>query len=313
MTLLAVRDLVVRFGAARVVDGLDLDLEAGEVLGLVGESGSGKSATARALAGVPAAGAGVSARAMRLGGRPVPVPAAGGHVPGTAMIFQDARAALNPLRPVGRQVADVIARHQALPGTGMRQAVLAALGQVRLRDAERRLGALPQDLSGGECQRVAIAAALASRPRLLIADEPTTGLDVTTQAAILDLIRDLTRGQGLGVLLITHDLALAARWCDRIMVIHAGQMAETAPVGALFRRPRHPYTRALIRSAPALAGTLADLQPLPGSAPDPGRTGDLPRCRFAGRCDRRMAACDRDGPVLVSGPGARQVRCRDPL
>lgn len=317
--LLELCDLSVAFDArgARVLalDGVSLSLAEGETLGLVGESGSGKSVTALAIMGLLQHAARVTRGAIRLAGRDL-------LAMGTrerdrwrgaeaAMIFQDPRAALNPIRGVGQQIADVIARHDPGPPADIRRKVLAALRQARLADAEARLGALPADLSRGQCQRVGIAAALACAPRLLIADEPTTGLDVTTQAGLMDLLGAVAAEHRLATLLITHDLALAATRCDRIAVMHAGQVVEVAPVAALFNAPRHPYTKGLLRSMPARAHNLDDLAGIPGSLPDLART-DLPVCRFAERCPRRRSVCDAPDLALTEVAAGHALACRNP-
>ena len=229
-----------------------------------------------------------------------------------SIVFQNPRTALNPIRPIGTQIADVIARHDPAPAARVRSRVLDALRQVRIPDPERRLAAFPFELSGGMCQRVGIAMALACRPHLLIADEPTTGLDVTTQAVVMDLVRDAVRAGGASAILITHDLALASEYCDRIVVMHAGHVVETAPVDALFGHPRHPYTAKLLRSVPSAVDTIDALQPIDGSLPDLRRS-DLPPCRFSGRCQRHAAVCDVAplSPVAVA-PG-HSVACRLPL
>jgi peptide/nickel transport system ATP-binding protein len=218
-----------------------------------------------------------------------------------SMVFQSPRTALNPIRRVGRQIEDVLRRHALARGSdlsrGLREGAIQALREVAIPDPERRLNAYPFELSGGMCQRVMIALALACRPALLIADEPTTGLDVTTQAAVMDLITGLARERQMATLFITHDLALAADYCDRIVVMHAGQAVEDAVTGSLFAAPRHPYTRRLISSTPGPAGSIASLAPVPGNLPDLRRT-DLPACRFAERCDRADERCRRIRPLL---------------
>src|SRR5438034_592779 len=204
------------------------------------------------------------------------------------MIFQSPRTALNPIRPVGKQIADVLERHANLPRARRRDRVLELLARVQIPDPERRYHAYPFELSGGMCQRVMIALAIACAPALLIADEPTTGLDVTTQTGILDLLDDLRRMTRMAMILITHDLGLAAERCDRIVVMHAGHVVEAAPTASLFTAPRHPYTARLIASTPRPGAKLADLAPITGVVPD--LRGDLPVCRYRARCDR-SAAC----------------------
>jgi peptide/nickel transport system ATP-binding protein len=267
--LLAVRDLTVEFatrrGAVRAVEHVDLAVDKGETVGIVGESGSGKSVTSYAVmrildrAGRIAAGSilfsGVDLRsapegAMRdLRGREM------------SMIFQNPRAALNPIRKVGKQLEDVLLQHaQAAKETAAAKAV-AMLDQVRIARPEERYHAYPFELSGGMCQRVVIALALACQPQLLIADEPTTGLDVTTQKAVMDLVVELTRARRMSTILITHDLGLAAAYCDRVVVMEKGRVVESAPAEAIFKTPRHAYTRKLMRATPRLGIALRDLLP----------------------------------------------------
>ncbi|HWK47660.1 MAG TPA: ABC transporter ATP-binding protein [Stellaceae bacterium] len=262
--LLRVEDLHVSFatrhGLVRALRGVDLTIAPGETLGIVGESGSGKSVTALAAlrlldrAGRITGGrilwrgediAGASQRRLRgLRGAEI------------AMIFQNPRAALNPIRPVGLQIADALRSHRKLSPAEARAAALEALRQVRIREPERRLLSYPHELSGGMCQRVMIAMAMACEPALLIADEPTTGLDVTTQKAVMDLLAQLTRAHGMAQILITHDLALAAQYCQRVMVMEQGKVVETAPPAKLFSAPGHPYTRRLVAASPTATSTL---------------------------------------------------------
>jgi len=269
--ILSVDALSVEFrtrnGVVRALEDVSLRVEKGEVLGIVGESGSGKSVTAYTViglldqAGRPVDGSanfdgipltGASEAALRdLRGREI------------SMIFQNPRAALNPIRPVGKQIEDVLLRHlQASPQNAKARAI-RMLEQVKIVDPEHRYWSYPFELSGGMCQRVMIAIALACDPRLLIADEPTTGLDVTTQKATMDLIRDLTRERHMSVVLITHDLGMAAAYCDRIMVMQMGHVVESAPVAELFARPTHPYTKKLIAASPGPDSELADLTAVP--------------------------------------------------
>jgi peptide/nickel transport system ATP-binding protein len=273
--LLEVRDLTVEFatrrGTVRAVERVNVSVAKGETLGIVGESGSGKSVTSYAVmrildrAGRIADGAitfsGVDVRNARerevrdLRGREI------------SMIFQNPRAALNPIRKIGRQIEDVLLQHiQAVTSDAKRKAI-DALKQVRIARPEERYHAYPFELSGGMCQRVVIALALACRPQLLIADEPTTGLDVTTQKTVMDLIVELTRERGMSTILITHDLGLAAAYCDRVVVMEKGKVVETAPAQKIFKAPEHPYTKKLMRATPRLGVNLRDL--LPADAPTP--------------------------------------------
>jgi peptide/nickel transport system ATP-binding protein len=318
--LLEVEDLSVSFrtrsGVVRALEHVSFSVAPREMIGIVGESGSGKSVTAYALMGLLDAAARVtSGRATFAGQDLLRLSSAElDELRGRdlSIVFQNPRTALNPIRAIGQQIADVIARHDPSPAREIRERTLAALREVRIPDPERRLGAFPFELSGGMCQRVGIAMALACRPKLLIADEPTTGLDVTTQAVVMDLFRDAVKAEGASAILITHDLALASEYCDRIVVMHAGHVVETAPVDVLFAAPRHPYTAKLLASVPSAVETIDELQPIEGALPDL-RRADLPFCRFAERCERRAPVCD-SGPLSLepSGPG-HTVACRVPL
>lgn len=318
--LLSVRDLSVDFrtrgGMVHVLDGVSFELHRGETLGIVGESGSGKSVTAFAIMGILERAARIRSGDIHFEGRDVrAMPARERDLwrgKEASIIFQNPRTALNPIRSVGRQIADVIARHAPDRAAVIREKVLDAMRRVRIPDPEKRMSAYPFELSGGLCQRIGIAAALACNPRLLIADEPTTGLDVTTQAVIMDMIQDIARAGNLGTVLITHDLALAAEYCDRIVVMHAGHVVETAPVDQLFANPRHPYTHGLLSSVPSMVDSVHDLRAIPGSLPDLRRT-NLPPCRFADRCPRHLPACDQPGLRLEELSVGHAVACRNPL
>lgn len=262
-----------RNGLVEAVSGVSFDLAKGETLGIVGESGSGKSVTSYALmrildrAGEIAAGklafSGVDIAAAResemrdLRGREI------------SMIFQNPRMALNPIRKVGEQIADVLIQHAQAVGADAREKAVELLELVKIRDARKRYHAYPFELSGGMCQRVVIAIALACRPRLLIADEPTTGLDVTTQKAVMDLVTELTRERGMSTILITHDLGLAAAYCDRIIVMKSGEVVETARTSELFRAPQHAYTRKLMRATPRIGTSIRELLPEDATAHSP--------------------------------------------
>ena len=318
--LLSIEDLTVTFrtrgGTVHALEGVGFDIAEGEILGIVGESGSGKSVTAYAILGLLDAAARIASGRVMFGGRDLLRLSQGqlSDLRGReiSIVFQNPRTALNPIRAVGLQIADVLARHDPGPAATIREKTLAVLRQVRIPDPERRLAAVPYELSGGMCQRVGIAMALACAPRLLLADEPTTGLDVTTQAVIMDLIRDTVRQRGMSAVLITHDLALASEYCDRIVVMHAGHVVEDATVGTLFAQPRHPYTAKLLASVPSAVESVDALSPIDGALPDL-RRDDLPACRFSERCERRRALCD-EGPIRPApcGPDHR-VACRVPL
>jgi peptide/nickel transport system ATP-binding protein len=227
------------------------------------------------------------------------------------MIFQNPRTALNPIRKVGLQIADVLVRHGGATRTDAPRAAVEMLKRVRIPDPERRAEAYPFELSGGMCQRIMIAIALACRPALLIADEPTTGLDVTTQAVIMDLIGELAHDSGMATIFITHDLALAAEYCDRIVVMHAGHVVEAAPAHELFAHPRHPYSAKLLAATPGETVSLDELASIPGGLPDLRRP-DLPACRYSGRCERRIGDCSK--PLPHRSLGERHVvSCWNPL
>ena len=294
---LSVRDLTLDIGGASVVDGMALDVASGEVMALVGESGCGKSLTAlaamrllpravtRVRGRVELAGVDLYARSerevRRLRGRKI------------SMIFQEPLAALDPLSPVGAQVAE----GTGLRGAAARQAVLAMLQEVGISDPARRIAQYPFELSGGMAQRVMIASALVSRPDVLIADEPTTALDVTIQAQILDLLRRLAAGRGTAILLITHDMGVVADIADRVAVMYAGRIAETGRTGQVFLRPRHPYTALLLAALPRLTDTpKSELAVIAGQVPLPGH---FPRgCRFADRCPLVSDRCRVEQPPL---------------
>jgi peptide/nickel transport system ATP-binding protein len=321
--LLEVRDFGLEFrtrgGTVHALQGINLSLRKGEIVGLVGESGSGKSVLSYALLGISDRAARITGGSALFGGMQLLgadestlADLRGREI---SMIFQSPRTALNPIRPVGQQIQDVLRRHAAALGpdlgTSLKQRAVQALREVAIADPERRAHAYPFELSGGMCQRVMIALALACRPSLLIADEPTTGLDVTTQAAVMDLIAGLARERQMATLFITHDLALAADYCDRIVVMHAGHAVESAPTRTLFKRPLHPYTGRLISSTPGELSTIASLAPVPGSLPDLKRD-DLPACRFAERCERADARCRSQRPLLDAA-AVHAVACWHPL
>ncbi|MFL6196899.1 MAG: ABC transporter ATP-binding protein [Thermoanaerobaculia bacterium] len=256
--LLEIRELAVAFPGATVVRGVSLQVHRGEIVGLVGESGSGKSMTALAVLGLVPPPGRITAGQVLLDGPGGPVDlrrlppremrkVRGGRV---AMVFQDPATALNPVLSIGFQVAEAVRAHRPASRREAREEAARLLDRVALPDARRRLDDYPHQLSGGQRQRVMIAMALAGRPDLLLADEPTTALDVTLQAQILELLEDLRRDLGLSVLLITHDLGVVAETCERVAVMHDGHLVETAGVEELFRSPVHPYTRALLAAVP---------------------------------------------------------------
>ena len=275
LPLLDVRDLTVEFstrrGTVTAVRGIDLSIAKGETVGIVGESGSGKSVTSYAVMRILDRAGRIAAGSVLFSGTDVKAlsPSAMRDMRGRemSMIFQNPRAALNPIRKVGHQIEDVLREHVLAGSAGeAREKAIAALEAVRIARPEERYHAYPFELSGGMCQRVVIALALACRPRLLIADEPTTGLDVTTQKAVMDLVVDLTRERGMSTILITHDLGLAAAYADRVVVMEKGRVVETAPSATIFKAPSHAYTRKLMRATPRPRARLPDLLP-EGSAP----------------------------------------------
>lgn len=310
------RGLTIRFGsdASRppTVDGIDLDIRAGEFVALVGESGSGKSLTAHTIAGILDPAARLGAERLTLAG--IDILANGwdelrGRKVG--IVFQNSRAALNPIRSIGRQLADVFKAHGRASRTELASAVSSALTAVRIPDPERRMNAYPGELSGGMCQRVMLAIALAGNPSLLVADEPTTGLDVTTQSAILALLLERARAKRMAAILITHDLELARAYAERIIVMHAGQIVEDAPAPALFSKPRHPYSALLIAATPARARSVDALAGIPGKTPD--LDAGTPACRFADRCERAEPRCRTEFPPLRLEAHGHGFHCWRPL
>ncbi len=308
--MLEIRDLRVRFGAFPAVDGVDLDVAPGEVLGIVGESGSGKSVSMMALMGLIEAPGVTSAASLRFEDQDLlAMPAAARRRlvgKDIAMVFQDALASLNPSYTVGHQIEEVLRAHLGLRGAAARQRALELLQQVEIPDAASRLGAYPHELSGGMNQRVMIALAIACSPKLLIADEPTTALDVTIQAQIMDLLLRLQRERGMALVMITHDLAVVAEMAQRVAVMYAGQVVETGRLPDVFESPRHPYTAALLAAIPEHNRGGRRLQALPGIVP-----GALDRpsgCLFSPRCPRAQDRCRAQRPALDAG-----VRCFYPL
>ena len=314
-TQLALSGLTVSFDGVTVLHGIDLSIGRGEALGLVGESGSGKSVTWLAALGLLPGKARVAGSAMLDGLELIGAPpraldrVRGGRV---AMIFQDPTSALNPVLKVGRQIGEALALHRGLSGASIRAEARRLFELVGIPDPERRLSAYPHEFSGGQNQRVMIAMALAGEPDILVADEPTTALDVTIQAQILDLINTVRREMGMALVLISHDLGVIAETCDRVAVMYAGRIVEEAPAADLFRAPRHPYARGLLHSLPPLAGARRKLVSIPGVVPDP-RT--LPTgCAFAPRCGAVSDACRTVPPTLRNAEAGRRLACvLDPL
>ena len=315
--LLSVQGLSLEFatraGRIQALEDVGFTVDKGEIVGIVGESGSGKSVLSYAIMGLLDAAARIPSGTIHFEGRDLRAAAEGmADLRGRelSMIFQSPRTSLNPIRRVGRQIEDVLVRHGPLPRAKARRAAIAALGRVRIPDPEQRYEAYPFELSGGMCQRVMIAMALACEPALLIADEPTTGLDVTTQAVVMDLIREIVAETRMAAILITHDLALAGEYCDRILVMHAGHIVEAAPTTSFPGGLKHPYTQKLFAATPAVAHSLDDLAAIPGALPD--LRGTLPFCRYRARCERPGLDCD-SGPIPnVSVAPDHAVRCRHP-
>ncbi len=303
-------DFVTAEGSARVVDDVSLQVDAGETLGLVGESGCGKSVTAQSIARlVPTPPAHYVSGVINLFGRDVLKMSPrelqnirGGMV---GYVFQEPGAALNPVFRVGAQIKETLQLHK--PASATDAEVIRLLKLVGIPAPASRLKNYPFEMSGGMQQRVMIAMALASEPKLLVADEPTTALDVTIQAQILDLLRDLKHRLGMAILLITHNLGIVGDIADRVAVMYAGQIVELAPARELLRRPLHPYTRALMASVPKLSGAVQRLTAIPGSVPRPGffPTG----CRFAPRCPQAKTDCLEATPELVEVEPQCWVRC----
>jgi oligopeptide/dipeptide ABC transporter ATP-binding protein len=306
--LLAIEDLTVHFdtdeGVVQAVDGARLSVRSGEVVGLVGESGSGKSVTALAILRLLRPPAKILSGRIVFDGRDLLALSEeemrrirGAQI---SMVFQSPRTSLNPVLPVGAQIARLLVLHGGASPRAAREQAVAMLRQAGIAEPERRARQYPHQLSGGMCQRVMIAMALATGPRLLIADEPTTGLDVSIAAQILDLLRELGQRTGAAILLITHDLGVVAGLCDHVVVMHAGQTVEWAPVRGLFKAPAHPYTRALIRSVPRVDREIT-MEPIPGSIPS--LLAPPPGCRFAPRCALVVDDCRRGRPAARSvGP-----------
>ncbi len=314
--VLAIEDLSIGFdtlpAGMRLVDGVTLSVRPGRTLCLVGESGCGKSILSLAIMGLlPTPPARILSGSIRLEGRElIGLPNAelallrGDRM---AMIFQEPMTSLNPAFTVGDQIAESVVRHRKVSQGEARAVALATLKRVRIPSAESRLDAYPHQLSGGMRQRVMIAMALANNPRLLIADEPTTALDVTIQAQILALIRELQRESGAAVVLVTHDLGVVAEIADDIAVMYAGRVVETGPVEAVFADPQHPYTIGLMGSLPSLGRRQGRLASIPGAVPPPARwpLG----CRFASRCPFADARCRAEAPALAAMPGGQKVAC----
>jgi peptide/nickel transport system ATP-binding protein len=320
--LLEVRDLHTQFdtldGVVRAVDGVSFDLAAGETLGIVGESGCGKSVTALSILRlIPPETGRISAGSILFEGSDLArlgeeeMKRLRGHR--ISMIFQEPMTSLNPVLTIGTQIAENVVRHLGVPWKVARERSREMLDLVRIADSRRRLDEYPHQLSGGMRQRVMIAMALSCDPQVLIADEPTTALDVTVQAQILDLMLELKEKTGTAIVLITHDLGVVAETTQRVVVMYAGRKVEEAPVMALFDNPLHPYTRGLMRAIPRLdldleeAGTRPRLQEIPGLVPR--LTQPIPGCAFASRCELATDRCRAETPPVVDAGGGHTVAC----
>ncbi len=307
--LLQIQNLSVRFGGLTVVDGLDLSLQEGETLALVGESGCGKSVTAlsvlRLLPSNGTIGGAIAYRGgdlSKLSERELD-DLRGGEI---ATVWQDPLAALNPVLPIGTPIIEALARHRQMNKTEARARAVQVLQGVGLAQAQKRIDDFPHQLSGGQRQRAMIAAAIACEPRLLIADEPTTALDVSVQAQILNLLRELQARAGSSMLLITHDLGVVAQIAHRVAVMYAGQIVETGTVAQIFNSPQHPYTQGLLLATPRLDADTMPL-PIPGTVPPPGAWPQ--GCRFKTRCPlRHVPTCD-DMPPLAPVGEHQPARC----
>jgi peptide/nickel transport system ATP-binding protein/oligopeptide transport system ATP-binding protein len=317
--LLAVNDLRTQFstraGLVRAVDGVSFYLDRGELLGLVGESGCGKSITALSIMRLIAPPGKIVSGEILFDGKDLlkfsDAEMRKMRGDDIGMIFQDPMTSLNPVFTVGEQIAEALRLHRRLSGKQAKQAAIDAMREVAIPDPARRAGDYPHQLSGGMRQRVMIAMALACNPKLLIADEPTTALDVTIQAQILELLDELRTQRDLAVLLITHDLGVVAEVADRVAVMYTGRIVEQSPVDELFARPKHPYTEGLLRSVPKLTSEHVAkkerLETIEGTVPRP--TDLPPGCHFAPRCSHRMPRCTEEEIPLYELDGGVSVRC----
>ena len=316
--LLEVTDLVTEFesdsGHIAAIDRVSFSVDAGEILGIVGESGCGKSVTSLSVMRLLGPGGKISSGSVRFDGQELTEMSDRelDRIRGSelTMIFQDALASLNPVFTVGNQILESIHAHTPLRGAAARQRAVEMLRKVGLPEPEKIMKKYPHTLSGGMRQRVVIAMALCCGARLVIADEPTTALDVTIQAQIMQLLKSLQRETGMGVILITHDIGLIAQMADRVLVMYAGQIVESASVEELFASPAHPYTRALMASVPDIRdGKSRVLQSIPGHVPED--YGSMTGCRFCSRCSEAEAACAEAQEMRpVCGRAEHTVRCR---
>ena len=301
-----------RSGVYRAVDGVSFEVDQGETLGIVGESGSGKSVTCYSLMGLIAQPPGrIESGTAFFDGVDLlhcpPAVARGIRGKRVSMIFQDPMTSLNPYLRISEQLIEPLLIHEKISRRDARERAVAMLAAVGIADGAKRLRQYPHEFSGGMRQRVMIAMALITRPELLIADEPTTALDVTVQAQILELIKAMQRELGMAVIFITHDLAVVSGLCDRVQVMYAGRIVESADTRTLFYRPRHPYTRALQRSIPAIQPKGAELYTIPGLPPDGSKP--IPGCAFAPRCEFAVDRCTAERPELAAAGSDHPQAC----
>jgi peptide/nickel transport system ATP-binding protein len=301
-------------GTVALVEDVSFTVRAGESYGIVGESGCGKSTTIRAIIRLLAGRARITAGAIRFEGQDLASADEATLRPlrgaGIGMIFQDPLTALNPVITVGAQIAEGLRYHGNVPSAGRRARMLEVMRLVGLPDPARIAAAFPHELSGGQRQRGAIAIALVCSPRLLLADEPTTALDVTIQAQILKLLSELRTRLGMALILVTHDLGVVAQTCDRVAVMYSGRIVEEAPIARIFSAPRHPYTVALLNSIPRGTRAKHPLHPIVGIPPDPAHRP--PGCGFAPRGPNRQADCERAVPAWAASPGGGGFACNHP-
>ncbi|WP_419896832.1 ABC transporter ATP-binding protein [Roseomonas sp. USHLN139] len=316
MSLLEIRNLTTAFGTesgqVTAIEDVSFSIEPGEILGIVGESGSGKSVTALTVMGLlPRPPARILSGSVMFDGQDLTKLSERQlqkiRGPGIAMIFQEPMTSLNPVFRIGEQIMETIRAHERLSPRALRERAVQLLAKVGIPSPERRMDDYPHQLSGGQRQRVMIAIALACNPRLLIADEPTTALDVTIQAQILDLLMDLRDEFGMAIMIITHNMGVVAETADRVLVMYAGRIVEQSPVERLFDAPLHPYTRGLLDCVPSLDHDRPRLVAIPGSLPEPARRPS--GCRFRPRCGHAVPACAETLPILAEHGPAHAAAC----
>jgi peptide/nickel transport system ATP-binding protein/oligopeptide transport system ATP-binding protein len=316
MSLLELRGLTTTFQTARgeisAIEDISFELNASEILGIVGESGSGKSVTALTIMGLlPQPPARIAAGSVRFAGEELTTASPNRmekiRGAGISMVFQEPMTSLNPVFTIGEQIMETVRAHERMSTSAQRERAIEMLDRVGIPSATERLNDYPHQLSGGQRQRVMIAMSLACRPKLLIADEPTTALDVTIQAQVLDLLMDLRDELGMAIMIITHNMSVIAEVADRVLVMYAGRIIEQSPVADLFDTPQHPYTKGLLACVPTLQQDRHRLIAIPGSLPEPARRP--PGCRFAPRCTYRIEACRTAIPPLVMQREDRAVAC----